>query len=109
MRWSYGTALLQLGQSAEAVPHLEAAVAGDPTRADAHFDFGKVLFDQGELSAAQKEFQAVLANGPSLQQAMSAHYELAQILRPQEEPEAAAQHLNEFQALRSRLIRAEQQ
>ena len=109
VRYRYGTALLQLGQSAEAALHLKAAVAGDPTRADAHFDFGKALFDQGELTAAQKEFQAVLANGPSLQQAMSAHYELAQILRRQEKPEAAAQHLNEFRALRGRLIRAEQQ
>jgi len=109
VRYHYGATLLQLGRSAEAVPHLKAAVAGDPIRADARFDLGKALFDQGELAAAQKEFQAVLANNPSLQQAMSAHYDLAQILRRQEKPEAAAQHLNEFRALRGRLIRAEQQ
>ena len=109
VRHHYGATLLQLGQAGKAVPHLKAAVAGDPTRADAHFDLGKALFDQGELNAARKDFQAVLANNPSLQQAMSAHYELARILRRQEEPEAAARHLNEFRTLRGHLIRAEQQ
>ena len=39
---------------------------------------------------------------------MSSHYEIAQILRRQDKPEAAAEHLNVFRKLRGQLIRMEQ-
>ncbi|MDA1312593.1 MAG: tetratricopeptide repeat protein [Acidobacteria bacterium] len=109
LRYQYGSVLLQLGRSSEAVPHLQAAVDGEPTRADAQFTLGKALVDQAALDAAMNAFSAVLAAGPTLQQAMAAHYQIGQILRQQDKPEAAAVHLNEFRKLRGQLIRAEQQ
>ena len=106
--YRYGSVLLQLGRSAEAVAHLQAAVDGDPTHTEALFSLGKALFDQADLDAAEDAFREVLAHGPTLQQAMSSHYEIAQILRRRDKPEAAAEHLNVFRKLRGQLIRAEQ-
>lgn len=105
--YRYGSVLLQLGRSEDAVGHLQAAVDGDPTHAEALFSLGKALFDQSDLGAAENAFREVLANRPTLQQAMSSHYEIAQILRRRDMPEAAAEHLNVFRKLRGQLIRAE--
>ena len=106
--YRYGSVLLQLGRSEDAVGHLQTAVDGDPTHTEALFSLGKALFDQSDLGAAEDAFREVLANRPTLQQAMSSHYEIAQILRRRDMPEAAAEHLNVFRKLRGQLISAEQ-
>ena len=107
--YHYGSVLLLLGRSEDALGYLRAAADGDPTHTEALFSLGKALFDQSDLGAAENAFREVLANRPTLQQAMSSHYEIARILRRRDMPEEAAEHLNLFRKLRGQLIRAEQQ
>lgn len=48
------------GDSQLAVSHFKEVMAADPKNVDSWLLWGKVLFDQGQLGAAQKKFEQVL-------------------------------------------------
>ncbi|KFB66806.1 MAG: type IV pilus biogenesis/stability protein PilW [Candidatus Accumulibacter vicinus] len=47
-----------------ALPHLQRAVELDPQAAEAHYNLGKALQEQGEVAAAERSYRAVLHLDP---------------------------------------------
>ena len=107
VHYRYGSVLLQLGRSEQAVVHLKRAIAEAPGMVAAYAELGKAHFDEGSLDEAKTSLLRVLELTPTLQQSMSAHYQLGQILTRQGHGEQAAGHLQQFRTLRGRLLRAE--
>jgi Flp pilus assembly protein TadD len=58
-----GRALFETGRTADALPHLERAVALAPTSAQAHLLLAKVLVRAGRSEQAQEHFEAAAKYG----------------------------------------------
>ncbi|HUR58905.1 MAG TPA: tetratricopeptide repeat protein [Opitutaceae bacterium] len=71
-----GAALLRAGQTAEAVPFLEAALRGDPHYADAGNNLGLALARLGRFDEAIAQFQSALRLRPRA----DTHYNLGEAL-----------------------------
>ncbi len=63
-RNNYATSLMARGRSAEAIPHLRAAVAARPDFADAHTNLGVALCTTGQCDAGIGELRRALAIDP---------------------------------------------
>ena len=99
-----GEALLALGLAAEALPHLESAVAGDDPAPPAALEaFGKALLDLERFLEARAALALALDGPVGEQRRMKIHYQLARISRKLGDSEATRQHLQEFTALRAKL------
>jgi predicted TPR repeat methyltransferase len=59
-----GVAVYHLGQTKEAIAHIERAIAIDPSYADAHNNLGNVLRQQGRLDEAEASYQRASAIRP---------------------------------------------
>jgi TolA-binding protein len=89
---------------------LQSAIALDPSLAEAHFQLGAVLADQGDIGRAAREFERAVALEP---QWAEAHYRLGQTYRRMGENGKAQGELEQSERLRTsgdsedRRIRAE--
>ena len=99
-----GEALLALGLAAEALPHLESAVAGDDPPPPAALEaLGKALLDLERFLEARAALAMALDSPVEEQRRMKIHYQLARISRKLEDSEATREHLQKFTALRAKL------
>ena len=57
LRFTLGSQLLEAGQVADALPHLEAAVRQDPGYSAAWKFYGKALHEAGQLVTARDVYQ----------------------------------------------------
>lgn len=76
---------------------LHSAIALDPSLAEAHFELGVVLEDQGQTAQAASEFERAIAIDP---QWAEAHYRLGQAYRQAGEGNKARKELDEAEHLR---------
>jgi Tfp pilus assembly protein PilF len=60
-----GASYLDVGRTADAVPHLEAAVRLDPRLATAHSDLGSALLAEGHLQSALEHLRRAAALAPN--------------------------------------------
>jgi Flp pilus assembly protein TadD len=91
------TILLSQQRLAEAVPHLEQAVAINPLHALGHFDLGVALAQAGRMDDAIASYGRALQADPSL---AAAHRNLAQLLVARGDGAAAVLHLRTVRRLR---------
>jgi len=77
---------------------LRSAIALDPALAEAHFQLGVVLSDQGEDAPAIAELQQTTALQPAWAEA---HYRLAQLYRRTGQSDKAQRELADYQRLQS--------
>jgi tetratricopeptide (TPR) repeat protein len=82
-----GELLLESGDAAKAIPHLEAAVAGSPTSAN-RYALAMAYITQKEYSKAEALFTEALKNEPAN---MQLRLSFARVLREQKKYDAAAQ------------------
>jgi tetratricopeptide (TPR) repeat protein len=66
-----GLRLHNMGRSAEAQPHLEAAISLDPSFAEAHAMLGDILSQQGKSEASLSHYRTALQLRPNLPDAYS--------------------------------------
>lgn len=76
---------------------LSSAVSLDPALAEAHFELGVVLADQGQAQRAASEFGSAVALDP---QWAEAHYRLGQVYRQSGESDKARSEFDESERLR---------
>jgi tetratricopeptide (TPR) repeat protein len=81
---------------AEAVPHLEIVVAGDPDSLMGYFLLAKCYSQQGKLPEAVKLLEKAAELDPTDK---NVHYQLAQNYQKLNEPDKAREHLAIFQKL----------
>jgi hypothetical protein len=87
-----GTILVEMGQPAEAIPHLSRAVAIKPTFAQAHYNLGLAFTKEGRDAEAAAQYVDALRLLPDLAEA---HYNLGVILARQGQFDAAAREFRE--------------
>ena len=103
LRLGYGQALVQLGRSEEALPHLMGAADSTPRPAGALAALGKAQLDLDRLTDAEVTLHKALALAADQQERMRIHYQLALVYRKQGAAESANEHLREFEELRKKL------
>lgn len=101
VNYRYGIILQQLGRTADSVPHLQRAVAGDPSIVDAYAQLGKALLASGDMAGAEKALLHVLTMTAAPETLQTTHYQLGQLYRKQGNSAAAAKHLQKFSELRA--------
>ena len=76
-----GIFLLGSGQSVEAQAAFEAALAADPSLAEAHYHLGTILVGQGKVPEAIEHLETYIASGPSNEQYAATAQGLVQALK----------------------------
>jgi tetratricopeptide (TPR) repeat protein len=96
--------LLKQGRTREALPFLESAVRLDPAIADAQYQLGKALVDEGRLAEAERPLNRAVSNEAPLQTRMSAEYQLALLLTKLGRTQEAARHRQVFHDLQKQFL-----
>jgi protein O-mannosyl-transferase len=84
-----GVALMDMGRTDLAKPHLERAVQILPEFSTAHFNLGTILQSQGKLDQAKQEYMLTLKYTGDPEEAARAHNNLATVMRDSNQPAAA--------------------
>ena len=82
-----GIARRHTGDSAGAIPLLEAALEDESNRGEVRFELGRAFFETGRHREAARQFAGVLVDDP---QDSKAHYQLGLVLGRLERPDDAA-------------------
>jgi tetratricopeptide (TPR) repeat protein len=87
-----GKALVDRGQSDEALPYLQRAVEFSPGDAEVRAFLGLALFNLGDLVQCRREYEEVLRISPGF---AAAHRMLGAVAQLEHEPARAADHLRD--------------
>lgn len=100
--YKLGLVLLNRGESRAALAELQRAHTLQPGMPETLLELGKATAAMGDLPAAEKFFQKVLAQEQESNLAESAHFQLSQIYRKLQRAADADRHMKRFQELRGR-------
>jgi tetratricopeptide (TPR) repeat protein len=106
--WRLGAVLLKKGDSKAAVAELERSDKLKPDMLETLNDLGTAYQLEGQLEAAEKTFERMIAIDDASDLAASAHLHLSQICRKLGKNAEAAVHLKRFRELEPRGGRPEQ-
>ena len=90
------TALLDKGESTEALSHFNKSLEINPDYASAHAGLGSALAELGDLEKSAQQFRRALVLDPG---SMEAHYNLGRILARRGETEQAVAHYTQALAI----------
>jgi tetratricopeptide (TPR) repeat protein len=99
--FNLGSIRVERGNSAAAIPLLEAVVKADPTRVDAYYFLGRGLADRGRDADAIAAFERVTSLQSRGEMAEQSYYNLARLYRKAERRQDSQKAILAYQTLKA--------